>query len=118
MLQVILQAFLQASANRSSNPGLCEPLPCLLLSNSVATSNVQHIVKCAVPLNVEASLLVTCGLRGADTGRIGSTARSWVRVFGCGKSKRGDRGDYSGNLHFDFDEGFDVPSLTDRVGRV
>ena len=55
---------------------------CLLLGDVVAATDVENVVKGAVTLNVEATLLGAACLGGADTGWVRTTARRWVWVSG------------------------------------
>lgn len=74
----------------------------LLVGNAVAAANVLDVVESAVPADVESSFLLARLLCGADTGRVGAAARSWVGIslwVGRSERERSDGGDDGKELH-------------------
>jgi hypothetical protein len=109
----LLNAFLNASPRPPlplcaismfrSSPSLIVHLRLLLLiRNIIAASDVEHVVKCAVALDIKATFLRTGRLSSADTGWIGSSTGSRVGVFGSGRcvGKRCKRSDDDKEFHF------------------
>lgn len=70
----------------------------LLVGNRVTASDVEHVVKGAIPLHPKAAFFVTGWLGGADSRGVGSSAGRWVGIWGSPQSNRCEGCDEEG-LH-------------------
>jgi hypothetical protein len=70
-----------------------QPSLFLLIGDTIAASNVQHVIESAVPLNPKTTESVALRLARADAGRVGAAARRGVRVLRGGERDGEERGE-------------------------